>query len=153
LAAGAAGAFNRGPLLLVQRDAIPFDTGVELDRLRPSRIVLLGGTGAVSDDVAGQLGRYGPVTRIAGGSRYDTAAMVAQAEFPALVGGVVIATGQNFADAVAAGAAGYPILLVPSSGAAPESVKAALARLRPLGIVVVGGEGAVSGQTLASLGL
>jgi putative cell wall-binding protein len=151
LAGGAAGARNRGPLLLVTRDGIPQETADELARLRPGRIVVLGGQGAVSDGVAGQLGQWGPVTRIAGSNRYDTAARVARQEFSGTIGGVVVATGQQFPDAVAAGAAGFPILLVPSGGAAPAEVRDALQALNPLGVLVLGGQGAVPDQTLASL--
>jgi putative cell wall-binding protein len=153
LAGGAAGAWNKGPLLLVQRDGIPFDTGVELDRLNPQRIVVLGGTGSVSENVLNQIRQYGPVTRIAGATRYDTAAQVARTQFGPLVGGLVVATGQSFPDAVAAGAAGFPIILVPSGGSAPAEAKAAIEALKPLGVVVLGGQGAVPDQTLASLGL
>jgi putative cell wall-binding protein len=154
LAGGAAGARNRAPLLLVQQNGIPVDTGNELARLRPQRIVVLGGQGAVSDDTFRQLAQYsGDVQRIAGNDRYETAALVARSQFGTLIGGLVIATGERFADAVAAGAAGFPVLLVPSSGSAPGSVKAALDALAPLGILVMGGPGAVADATLASLGL
>ena len=66
-----------------------------------------------------------------------------------LLTGVTHAT----ADARAAGAAAHPILLVPSSGVAPAEVKAALDALKPLGVWVLGGPGAVADATLASLGL
>ena len=154
LAGGAAGARNKGPLLLVQQNAIPFDTGVELSRLRPRRIVVLGGQSAVSDDTLNQLKQYsGNVQRIAGNDRYETAALIARSEFGSLIGGLVIATGERFADAVAAGAAGFPVLLVPSTGSAPTSVREALNALHPLGVLVMGGPGAVSDGVLASLGL
>ena len=151
LAGGAAGAHNGGPLLLVTRDSIPVDTATELGRLKPGRIVLLGGTGSVSSSVEAQLGRYGPVKRIAGATRYATASMVAQQEFGTLIGGAVVATGDAFPDAVAAGAAGFPILLVPSNGEAPTEVRFALAALKPLSMLVLGGTSAVSDHTLASL--
>jgi putative cell wall-binding protein len=154
LAGGAAGARNKGPLLLVRRDGVPAETAKELGRLKPGRIVVLGGQGAVSDATFNALKAYsGAVTRIAGANRYATAAQVARSEFGSLVGGVVIATGQQFPDAVAAGAAAHPILLVPSSGVAPAEVKAALDALKPLGVWVLGGPGAVADATLASLGL
>lgn len=154
LAGGAAGARNKGPLLLVRRDSVPGETGRELARLRPGRIVVLGGQGAVSDATFASLRQYaGTVTRVAGATRYATAAQLARTEFGTLVGGAVVTTGQSFPDAVAAGAAGYPVLLVPSNGPAPAEVSAALAALKPLGVLVVGGNTAVSDATLASLGL
>ena len=53
-AAGALGA----PLLLVTGTTVPAATAAELARLKPGRIVILGGSGAVSDSVASQLRAY-----------------------------------------------------------------------------------------------
>jgi putative cell wall-binding protein len=157
LAGGAAGAANKGPLLLVEPNGIPVDVRTELERLNPARIVVLGGPAAVSHEVLAQLAQYSPrVDRVAGNSRYETAAAVATSQFTKVngsVAAVIIATGANFADAVAAGAAGYPVLLVPPTGAVPQPVKDALAQLNPLGVIVMGGTGAVSAATLASMGL
>lgn len=157
LAGGAAGAANGGPLLFVEQNGIPVDIRTELERLNPARIVVLGGPAAVSDEVLAQLAQYSTrVDRIAGVNRYETAAALATSQFTKVngsVAAVVIATGQNFPDAVAAGAAGYPVLLVPSTGAAPQAVKDALVALNPLAVLVMGGTGAVSDATLVSLGL
>jgi putative cell wall-binding protein len=157
LAGGAAGAANHGPLLLVQQNAIPVDVKTELDRLNPQRIVVLGGTGVISDAVLNGLRAYSSnVTRVAGNDRYETAAQLATSQFTKVhgsVAAVVIATGQNFPDAVAAGAAGYPVLLVPTNGQASAATRFALAALNPLGVIVMGGTSAVSQATLASLNL
>jgi putative cell wall-binding protein len=156
LAGGAAGAANDGPLMFVEPSGIPFDVGVELDRLDPQRIVVLGGPAAVSHEILAQLAQYSPrVDRIAGVNRYETSAALASefTEVNGSVAAVVIATGQNFPDAIAAGAAGWPVLLVPSTGAAPQAVRDALGALNPLGVIVMGGTAAVSPETLASLGL
>jgi len=57
--AGAAAAGSLGaPLLLVTGTTVPAPTAAELARLKPGRIVILGGPGAVSDDVASQLRAY-----------------------------------------------------------------------------------------------
>ncbi|MEA3020127.1 MAG: hypothetical protein QOI47_1651 [Actinomycetota bacterium] len=157
LAGGAAGAFNRGPLLFVHHDGTTVDVRTELGRLQPARIVVLGGSAAVSDATLASLAQYSPrVDRVAGNDRYETAARLATSQFASVSGSVaavVIATGENYPDAIAAGAAGYPVLLVPSNGTAPQVVKDALSALKPLGIVVMGGTAAVSQATLASLGL
>lgn len=156
LAGGAAGAANGGPLLFVEQHGIPADVRTELDRLNPQRIVVLGGPAAVSHEVLAQLAQYSPrVDRVAGVDRYETSAALA-GEFTKVngsVAAVVIATGQNFPDAVSAGAAGYPVLLVPTNGQASQTVKNALAALNPLAVLVMGGTGAVSEATLDSLGL
>ncbi|HYF45111.1 MAG TPA: family 43 glycosylhydrolase, partial [Acidimicrobiales bacterium] len=78
LAGGAAGAANDGPLLFVKPDEITIDVRNELDRLDPKRIVVLGGTAAVSDAVFNALKSYsGTVQRVAGANRYETAAALA----------------------------------------------------------------------------
>lgn len=46
------------PVLLVTRDTIPAAVAQELRRLSPGRVVVLGGTGVVSERVADQLDRY-----------------------------------------------------------------------------------------------
>jgi putative cell wall-binding protein len=156
LAGGAAGAANDGPLLFVEPSGVPFDVRVELDRLNPQRIVVLGGSAAVSHEILAQLAQFSPrVDRVAGNTRYETAVAVANefAKVNGSVPAVVIATGGTFPDAVAAGAAGWPVLLVPPTGPAPQAVRDALNALNPLGVVVMGGTGAVSDATLDSLGL
>jgi putative cell wall-binding protein len=157
LAGGAAATANGGPLLFVERDGIPVDPRTELERLNPARIVVLGGPAAVSHAVLAQLAQYSPrVDRVAGVDRYETAARIARSEFTKVDGSVaaaVVATGRTFPDAVTAGAAGHPVLLVPSTGPAPAVVKQALDALNPLGVLVLGGTSAVSQATVASLGL
>ncbi len=57
--AGAAVAGSQGaPILLVMPNSIPAATAAELARLHPAKIVILGGTGAVSDLVRSQLRAY-----------------------------------------------------------------------------------------------
>lgn len=50
--AASAAAAGEAPVLLVSRDAVPDVVRDELARLRPYRIVLLGGEGAISASVA-----------------------------------------------------------------------------------------------------
>ena len=57
-------------MLLTTRDTLPAETKTELQRLRPGRIVVLGGTGAVSNAVAAALSSVAPVERIAGINRH-----------------------------------------------------------------------------------
>jgi putative cell wall-binding protein len=52
--AGASGS----PVLLVRRDTIPASVHAELTRLKPEKIVVLGGPGSVSDAVRAWLGTY-----------------------------------------------------------------------------------------------
>jgi putative cell wall-binding protein len=94
------------------------------------------------------------VTRYAGADRYGTAAAVSRASFDPGVSTAYVATGANFPDALAAGAAaadaGGPVLLV-APNAVPAATAAELDRLNPDVIKVVGGPSAVSDQVLESL--
>lgn len=58
LAGAAAGGYRGGPVLLTPFTALPAATITELQRLQPRRIVLLGGTGVVSDSVLAELATY-----------------------------------------------------------------------------------------------
>ena len=68
LAGAAAAGAAKAPVLLVRPDAIPSSIATELARLHPGRIVVLGGTSAVSDAVKTALATYtaGSVTRLVG---------------------------------------------------------------------------------------
>lgn len=149
LSGGAAAATQRGPVLLVRPDSIPSSSAEELRRLGPARIVVLGGTKAVSEAVASQLRAYtdGGVHRVSGSTRYATSAAVSRYAFASRVSTVYIATGESFPDALAgvpaAGAAGSPLLLV-QPDRLPQEVAAELDRLRPERIVILGGERSVS---------
>ena len=156
LAGTPAAARAGGPILLVTQTSIPGPTVGELSRLRPGRIVVLGGPDAVSDAVMSQLGAYtsGSVTRIQGSDRYATSAAISAASFNPGVPVAYVATGERFPDALAGGAAaakkGGPVLLV-QSGSVPPSVQNELARLQPGSIIVLGGPSAVSDAVVSQL--
>ncbi len=149
-AAAAAGATG-GPVLLTGAHALAPETAAELARLRPARIVVLGGPLAVADAVVADLGRLAPVERVAGDTRFATAARVSATAFPTGAPVAYLATGADFPDALgggaAAGALGGPVLLT-RPDALPAETAAELARLRPARIVVVGGAAAVSDAVL-----
>ena len=58
LAGGPSSALDPGPLLLVTTDSIPSVVADELARLQPTRIVVFGGSAAVSNSVAALLDAY-----------------------------------------------------------------------------------------------
>ena len=150
LAGGAAAAALGGPLLLVTKGDVPAPTREQLERLRPSRIVVLGGPNSIADSVMTFLQQqsWGPsVKRVFGPDRYATAIEASREAFPDGTDWVFLATGAGFADALAAvPAAAYqhaPILLTP--GNLTASVVAEIDRLSPSGgIIVVGGPNSVS---------
>ncbi len=139
-AAAAAGA----PILLTQPDELPDPTRQLLVDLAPSRVVVLGGRGAVSDEVAAEVESVtgATVDRLSGSDRYATSVRITQAAFQPGVHTVLVATGTGFADALAGGAVaadrGWPLLLVPPDEL-PATVVRELQRLDPERVVVLGG--------------
>lgn len=157
LAAGPVAAKGGGPVLLTQESSIPTAIANELTRLRPNKILVLGGSAVISDEVVSKLRGYatsGVVTRIAGSDRYATAARTSAASFAAGVPVAYLATGASFPDAltggVAAGRQGGPILLVRSTSI-PSATATELARLKPGRIVVLGGTSAISAAVATNL--
>lgn len=145
-----------GPVLLTHRDDLPAATAAELRRLAPGSIVVLGGPTAVSDPVVGALAGLtaGPVVRVAGADRFATAAAIAD-RFPAGGPVVFVATGRAFTDALAAGpvagTASAPLLLVEPDHV-PAPTAAALRRLAPQLVILLGGEAAVSPAVQTAIG-
>jgi hypothetical protein len=89
--AGPAAALNRGPVLLVRQNSIPAATAAELTRLKPDRIIVVGGPVAISNSVETQLGAFAAdVDRIGGSDRYGTAAEISKEFFPASLNGLGI---------------------------------------------------------------
>jgi len=149
LSGGPAAAKAGGPILLTQRDKLPAATVSELKRLKPRRIVVLGGTGVVSAEVEIALEAHtgGKVSRLAGADRYRTAAAISKDGFGPGAPVVYIATGLNFPDALAGGATAAlkdgPVLLV-SGASIPKATHDELTRLKPKRVVVLGGTAVVS---------
>jgi putative cell wall-binding protein len=115
LAGGPAAVASGGPILLTRQSSLPSATAAELRRLAPAKIVILGGSAAVSVGVENALGAYtaGSVSRLGGSNRYDTAARISTT----LTAGpqtVYLATADNFPDALAGVplTGGAPLLLV-----------------------------------------
>lgn len=114
---GASAAASAGQaLLLTPRTSLPRDVAEELHELKPTGISILGGTGAVSEEVASQLAQVAPVTRLSGADRFETSVAVAKAAFGETAPpSALLATAVSFADALVgsmiAGARNVPLLL------------------------------------------
>ena len=148
LAAGPVGGHRGGPVLLTRSDLLVTPTITELKRLKPGRIVILGGTGSVSSAVEQQLRSYAPsVSRIGGADRYAVAAATSASTFAAGAPIAYIATGTTFPDALAAGPVGGhrggPVLLTKTDQLVTPTITE-LKRLKPERIVILGGTGSVS---------
>jgi putative cell wall-binding protein len=157
LAGGPAAYANKLPLLLVGA-TVPAETANAISTLGIKKVVILGGTAAVSTTVEASLvaATGNPVTRLAGTNRNGTATAVADYEkttlaFPTT--SAILATGVNFPDALAAGPLGgqnkAPIILTASlpteSQAWLDANSATLGKL-----FVSGGTSAVDDATVAA---
>lgn len=153
LAAGAAAVARDSTLLLTQGDGLPESTRAALEQAAPARVVIAGGTAAVSDNVQDAVTALLPdatVSRIAGADRHDTALRIAAEATPDATG-AVITTGRDWVDALAAtpvaAAVAGPVLLV-SQRCVPADLAAVLEPLEE--VVVAGGTRAV-GPRIESL--
>jgi acyl-homoserine lactone acylase PvdQ/putative cell wall-binding protein len=146
-----AGALD-APLLLTDRQGLSPRTAREIRRLGATSAVVLGGTAAVAEQVEADLAAAGvaDVRRIGGRNRFDTARLIAAEHAPGATTAVV-ASGGDFADALAAGplagALGVPILLVNRDSLPPETA-AALDGVAAL--LVAGGGAAIAPEVEAA---
>ncbi len=151
-----------GPVLLAEQDDVPQATLDALVELGVAGVVLLGGPGALGVEVEEQLVALGyTVARVAGATRYDTAAAIATALGSGEVGvdGVgrrtaILSSGEAFPDALAAAplafGLGFPQLLTAVGGLHPAAA-AALGTLGIEHVIVTGGTGAISAEVVEEL--
>jgi len=144
-----------GPVLLVRRDTMPSAVAQELARLKPQRIVIVGGPAVVSTTVEMAAKQYAPrVERLYGADRYGTAVKLSSSTFASGVSVAFVTTGTNFPDALVVGPAairlGGPVLLTKPT-VLPAAVKQELQRLKPKKIVVLGGPSVVSNTVVNEL--
>lgn len=158
LSAAPAAAAHGGPLLLTRPTTLPTVVADELRRLKPQRIVVVGGTGAVSASVYGQLAKIqSNIRRDAGADRYATSRIVNQRAFPKGAAVTYVATGRDFPDALsasaAAGSVGGAVVLVDGTKTTLDAeTRTHVASLGPKQIRIAGGTGAVSGGVATQLG-
>ncbi len=161
LAAAAVAGWAGAPLLLTPADSLPAAVIEELERLKPAVINIAGGEAVVSPAVEAQLtaldfGFPHVVNRLGGADRYATAKLLVDNGFSGGFTTAFIATGRNFADALAAAATATsrnaPVILV--DGTLPQLSTAQLDWLDTSGVesvFIAGGTSAVSAGIEASL--
>jgi hypothetical protein len=149
LVGAALAAAKKGPLLLTPSTNLDPRALAEIQRVLPTggTVYALGGTGALSAAVASSLTTAGfTVARYGGTDRFGTAAIVADQGLGDPVT-VFEATGLNFPDALAAGAAaahiGGAVLLTDGTSQAPETA-AYLAAHPATALYAVGGQAATA---------
>ena len=151
------------PILLTNKDSLPTETLSEISRLGASKVIILGGKGAVSANVEKTLLNRGlSIQRIAGSTRFETATKIAS-QIQLLNGSskpeeVFLVYSNNFADAlsvsVVAAAKGAPILYLQTTGTIDNATKNYLASIK--GYVykayIIGGTGVISDSMLKQAG-
>jgi len=141
------------PILLTPSNALDPNIELEITRLQPKNIFIVGGPGAVSDAIKQKLESKGIiVTRIYGQSRYDTSLEVAK--HLGNTENAFIVTGNNYPDAlsIASFAAFYetPILLT-DYDSIPANTRAYIQNTGIKNTFVIGGTGVISNNVLTSL--
>jgi putative cell wall-binding protein len=153
LAAGPAAASADAPILLVKKDSVPTDVVTELERLKPSHVVVVGGSGVVSDETMHQLASYATTSeRVFGANRYETAEQILAGM--GAVDSVYLSSGAGFADALGGGAAAAAEgggLLVTTKETRPDPTLRARQATPPSHVVILGGTGVVSAAVEAQV--
>lgn len=139
---------NDAPILLTSPNRLVAAAEAEIQRLGASKVIILGGPGAIRVEVEEQLAGMGlAVQRIYGKNRYETAAKIASHELLSAASTAVLAYGKDYPDCLAAASYaagnGWPILLT-DVDRLPESTRTALG---DKDVIVVGGN-AVVGQAV-----
>ncbi len=153
--AGLASAAN-APIVLTKAAALPAATVDFLKNNNVKTVYIIGGTAAVSEDVAKAVEAMGiKVERISGSNRVETSVNVAKkaAELSAKTSDtIIITTGNGYADAlsVSSAAAIKNIPVVYASGALSDSVKALLTDDVKT-VIILGGTNAVSDDVKAEV--
>lgn len=144
LSGGALAGSQDAPVLLTKGGSLTGVTRDAIVALGPERIVVLGGSEAVSWGVQRSLAEIAPVTRISGGNRYEVAANVVATYASADT--VYVASGEDYPDALTAapraGGTDQPMLLT-KKGFLPQAAIDELERLSPRRIIIMGGTEAV----------
>lgn len=159
---GLAGLAN-APVVLTNSYRLSARADGQISRLKPQKVVVIGGESAVSDSVVSQIekrvARDAKIVRISGDTRRDTANEIfaqAKKQVGANWNGdtAIIATGENFTDALSisayAEANKYPVFLSGNTGLDTSTVK----DIKGYGftnIVIAGGSAAVPNSVIAQL--
>lgn len=152
----AAGSATGRPVLVTPTDRLAPRTAEELQRLGANRVTLLGGTQALSQDVAAALAQRGyRVDRVFGATRVETAVAIARrhhprvGETPVIVARAGGDSTRAFADVLGGSALAHaraaPVVLTPG-GELPDTVADYLTDAGAGRVIIAGGTDAVSGD-------
>lgn len=154
LSAGPLAYKEDAPILLTQKDKLTSITKEEIKRLKPGKVIIVGGPGSVSINIENELKLTGVkiIERMSGRDRFQVAENIALKLNS--WNKAVIAYGLNFPDALAispyAARNQYPILLT-KTNSLPESTHNLIKNKKVKETMIVGGEGSVSKSVEAVL--
>ena len=148
------------PILLAAKDSLPRETTNALEKLGTKKVIILGGKGAVSEQVETTLKNQGITTeRYEGSTRFGTATAIAEKlnENPTDVFFVYY---NGFPDALSASTAAAlknaPIIYLTTDGDMNADTAAYLAKLKKAGSVknayIIGGTGVITDNMLKKVG-
>jgi putative cell wall-binding protein len=140
------------PILFTNSKKLSQATEEEILRLKPEKVIILGGTAAVSQDIEDHLKKSFKVQRIGGKDRYDTSKRIALEL--AYTGQVMITTGTDYHDALVGAPMAacnlMPVLLT-NPNKIPVYTAEALSVINPNKVIVVGDTTAVSENVYSQL--
>ncbi|QJU53318.1 cell wall-binding repeat-containing protein [Herbiconiux sp. KACC 21604] len=159
LSGGAMAGVQSGPVLLARKESIPDVVLTELARLKPHRIVVLGGLNTIDEAVVSSLAGYATqVVRASGSDRYATSIEVLKSwARESFVSGqkVIVTSGENFPDALAgaalAGNRWAPVLLTQRDSVSQTTLDE-ITRIGTVEVLVLGGANSVSDAVVQKLG-
>lgn len=138
------------PVLLVRSGGISKATLDEIKRLGPKKVFILGGEASVSRKCADELIALGySVVRIAGNTRYQTAALIAEklSDLRGVPKEIFVVSGENYPDALGVGSVAAindsPILYSPQNGTL-DSATAEFIKENAAPVKIIGGTSSVS---------
>jgi|GEM_PF-985830 len=127
-----------------------------LENLDPQgKIYIMGGEGIIGKDIEQKLMDLGfNIIRLAGKDRYETSCLIAESLEKSDFSTVVIASGEQYADALGISSIAahevWPVLLT-SAQSLPPQVKELLREKKPEKVYIIGGTGSVSEQVMGEL--
>ena len=138
------------PILLTKGDSIDPRVVIELNRLKPQKIILLGGIACLQPSIEKELDNLSlKWERIGGTDRYETSVLLAQRLNS---DSLILANGDNFPDALSAatyaGIKQIPIVL--TSTTLPNSVIQYYKKTAPKHLIVIGGEAVIPSADLTN---
>lgn len=146
------------PILLTNKDELPEETMGEIKRLGANKVIILGGTGAVSNAVENKLKSNSiTVERFAGTTRFETATKIANKLNPA-PSEIFFVYGFNYADALSvstvAAVKNAPVIYLKTDGELDEETADYLRSVKGKvkNAYVIGGRGVISDAMMNKAG-